>query len=561
MHFYPPPVQENTNNQSVATSQSNNLNIVKNKAQWIVVPGVIAQRVTPSDFENLNNVSGINIQQGVSALIFIDGKKIAEINGGIYDFVTKDALDQLLAQKSTPGLTGHIKNFFQSIAKTITGKKVGDVIKENTNNNSSIKTLDDAIKHLRSDSHIDVYLKTDSCFKVILNTRKLPDGKIEFAPFKIPCKHLTADVAVTIKFRISDFNTFISNFMANKDVVTSRDIECLLSPQISTILSNCLRDVEITEYGIPSNSVRAIENTIAQTISLPGLSMERGIEITLSNEDFKRLRKIADELYVSEKELSFAIRTNDFRNRLDGIENDQRIKEARTALDLHKALTEINKDGALHEDELDEFYMLLSRQKKIREASNEQEIKSALDDIKKTNLIGDDEMEALEIELLTKKNDRMAVAEIMAIQNMANIEIKRMEIENLTLGQKHSIERTKLSNAHELDVDKVLNECEIDDILTDHTRKNSLKEQALNLNKIQNEVEQKRMLDIYEDEQHKRKLNQSLSEANAQLDIEERKRRMVAEELERLNKQNMSIFEMWANEDERKAQNDHIRTI
>ena len=59
-------------------------------------------------------------------------------------------------------------------------------------------------------------------------------------------------------------------------------------------------------------------------------------------------------------------RTNEYKNRLSSIRNSQKIEEAKSDLQLFRSLEEINKDKLLAQDELDKFYMLLSRERKIR---------------------------------------------------------------------------------------------------------------------------------------------------------------------------------------------------
>ena len=47
-----------------------------------------------------------------------------------------------------------------------------------------------------------------------------------------------------------------------------------------------------------------------------------------------------------------------------------------------RALQKLNQDKLLAEDELEKFYMVLSREKKIREAQNQEQIDAALADVK-----------------------------------------------------------------------------------------------------------------------------------------------------------------------------------
>ena len=94
------------------------------------------------------------------------------------------------------------------------------------------------------------------------------------------------------------------------------------------------------------------------------MALKSVVEITTDNEDLERMHVLARELYLSEQELDYLHRTNDFKNRLTTVN----IQQARTDLELHKQLQEIKQDGVLTKDELEMFYIVLSRERRIFEA-------------------------------------------------------------------------------------------------------------------------------------------------------------------------------------------------
>ena len=158
-----------------------------------------------------------------------------------------------------------------------------------------------------------------------------------------------------------------------------------------------------------------------------GVSIERVVEIVSNQQDLERFRELSKELYLSEKELDYLIRTNDFRNRLSTQENLQTIHEAGSALDLHKKLKEINKDQLIFDDDLEKFYMLLSREKTIREAKNENEIAIALAEIEKTELLREEDLDMIRLGIKERKDQREFS---ISFENLGNeIEYKRREWE------------------------------------------------------------------------------------------------------------------------------------
>lgn len=557
---------------TVTGDTPDNVDITKHHAQWVIQPGVIAMRISPSDFENLNNVTGINIQKGVTACIYADGDLIARLNGGHYDFISQRDIDQLLDSKATHGLLGKIKIGWNALVRSITGKKVRDVVEKGKDYHRDIKNIDDVIKALQPTTSIDVYLKIDAPFDVIFGGERDREGNISFKPLKIPCQRLSADVGLSLIIEITDFEKFMSKFMLSKSIVTVYDIEQYLESNVKAILTNRLRNVEIDEYGIAPSVIAEISQMLQEYIEIPGARVRAIRDVTTSNADLARLKLVADEMFLSEKELEYAIRSNEFSNRLAGVENTRKINEARTDFELYKALSEINKDKALHDDELDEFYTLMSRQKIIRDATNIQEVESALDDIAKLRLLKEDEMEALRVELLTKNTDRAAVAEIMQMNSMASVEKKRLEIEAVLTNQQYILEQGKRQNAHALRRDHLLDSLEIDEIEQTHKSKKVINNLSLENDVLDIKIGQRKKVDSYEDDRYEKNLQRERDNDAYRLEMEnrrrqmefeemERKRRLEAEEIERLNRQNKDIFAMWADEEERKARYEHAHKM
>lgn len=91
-----------------------------------------------------------------------------------------------------------------------------------------------------------------------------------------------------------------------------------------------MHDVELNNLQIPSNIVAQVEQKLVQqtTWSLHGIVLEKIVEITASNQDLERLRELSRELYLSDQELDYLHRTNDFKNRLNTEIAQQTLNEA-----------------------------------------------------------------------------------------------------------------------------------------------------------------------------------------------------------------------------------------
>lgn len=429
--------------------------MVKNKAIWRIEKGEVARHIDEAEFVNFEHVSGLIINEGVTAVICVNGKKVKELSGGIYDFVSPAEIEYILNQRVLNGrsVCGCSKLLWRSIVRAWCGKKVGEVVKDDTND--KLKTIDDVVRSLNEKSFISVYLKLDRAFPVLCGTKNGSD----FLPITIKTKYLDADFGVSMLVKIDDFDLFIKHYMADKASITINDIQIVLKDYVAMILQDELRDEEIDGHGISKEARnRVMLRLMALSETLSGLQIVNVGDITCSNEDFNRLRGLARELYCSEHELSYLKRINEFKNRLTGVENAQIIQEAKNDLELMKALDEVNRDKLLFQNEQEKFYVLLSRQKRIRDAQNEMEVSKALSDIKRTELLNEDEFEEFEQSLLLGKFERNNIFEAVRLQSLAILKKKEIELNaeviKYTITQEADIENTsfdvwKQSAAHD----------------------------------------------------------------------------------------------------------------
>ena len=220
-------------------------------------------------------------------------------------------------------------------------------------------------------------------------------------------------------------------------------------PQVKAVLQELLRDCELKDTRIPDSIYAQIKLRL-QTLDFHGLTMKELVEIAIDNEDLERMHALAREMYLSEQEMDYLRRTNDFKNRLATVENQQKIDEARTDLELFRSLQEINKDQLLAQDEFDKFYMVLSREKRIREAQsalNEaqamDQVQASLDEIQRTGLLRQEEMEIMKFQIQERAYKRGFAVKLMQLTDAAEYEKSR-------LGSEQELEMMKL--AHQLEI-------------------------------------------------------------------------------------------------------------
>ena len=74
-----------------------------NVAQWTIGRSEIARKISEIDFINIGTISAIIIQPGVTAVIYIDGKEILQLNSGIYRFISDDDASRTVAEATQNG--------------------------------------------------------------------------------------------------------------------------------------------------------------------------------------------------------------------------------------------------------------------------------------------------------------------------------------------------------------------------------------------------------------------------------------------------------------------------
>ena len=257
------------------------------------------------------------------------------------------------------------------------------------------------------------------------------NGELAFQPYNIPMDIHDVQIGVSLQMSISDIHTFATNYLTDRNSVTTRELQQLLNGTVETLLRQELRNQNYESAGLAAETVNVLKEKIRQTINQQvfGIECTQVLNITDSNQDFERFHQVERQLYNTEKELDFMHRTGEFRNRMEVEANSQQISSAQNAEDLRHALQGINKDQLLHDDELEEFVQMLESQKRIRQAKIQEEEFEALEDLRKNRLVKQEEMEVLEDELAHKKIPREEITEIMRIQSQQNIDTARLKAE------------------------------------------------------------------------------------------------------------------------------------
>ena len=421
------------------------VDVVRGKAIWNIQPGQIARRISESEFAEIEKLKGVIIQEGCTAVVYVDGEQVGLLSGGAYTFpkrtaeqnkedrkkaeeeVDKESDAKKKEQQRTfmeRGLFGYVGNGMGLVRQFLFGEKNGETEEKRKRR---LQRVEQRLREMHAPRLIRVYLISNRFITLTFGGSKDEDGNLIFKPFRVPMKVVDVDVAVSLQMQISDIHQFAVNYLADKESASAQEFQQMLTPVVEHVVKQSLRNLDYQQEGLPEPVVNNLKNKIQNAINerLYGIRVTQVMDISDSSDVFERFRSVERELFCSETELDYLQRTGEFRNRLTIETNNQTIQESRNEEDLERALQEINKDGLLREDEMDEFVKMLESQRRIREAKTEEEEHEALAEFHRSRLIKDDDIAAVENSLAQGKIDRENVTELMRIHAAQKVRIEQ----------------------------------------------------------------------------------------------------------------------------------------
>ncbi len=404
--------------------------VVRNKAIWKLQPGELARHIAPDEWCYISeHLEGLVIEEGTSAIIYIDGQEVAQMGSGMYVFDNKHtAAAELEAERRKHERQGFFSRLADGIYRFFTGHKREESTSQREERRRRVQQI---MGRLKKDTMIDVYLKSDRVFPAIFGQQYLSDSPEGYQPYIIQSRHLDLQVGVSMQMQIGDFKDFIANYLAGRKSVTITDVVKSVDSSVYSILKFRLREVEVSERGLDEITFNKIKDHLKQNLPnlLHGVVVVDVLDIATSNEQLARFRQVEEQLYCSEREYDFLQRTNEFRNRIASEENDQKIREAHSEQELRVRLDEINKDNLLHTDEMEQFVSLLMNQKVIREASNKVDLDNAMLEIQRNSLIAQEEFEIFSNDLANRRFDREQVSDQLRARSLMATALQKIELD------------------------------------------------------------------------------------------------------------------------------------
>ncbi len=396
---------------------------VGNRISWGVQQGELALRINEADFLNYDDATGIIINDGIHTVLKANGQPVAELSSGIYDFVSKNELETALNTR-VGGVPGLLRRGFRFFSNLILGTRVDEMRDQQGSQHSNNQvTFNRIIDDLKKGAVFSATMVLERSFPLIF----------EFE--NVQTKFLDTKVGLHAFFKVSDFSKFSKYYLTDKSLISFAMIKQELGEIIKASLVGVMTNYEQENVQLPENIQQDLLSALQQINPdlLNGIAIERVVTVTSKNEDLERLRRLAGELYLSEKELDYQRRLAEFRNRLTLQVNAQKLNDARNENEFEREMNEINKDGILTKDDFDKFLMVVSKERIIRESQNEEDISIALNEIRKTGLLRDEDLQNLVKSIEERSEDRernrFFSIELMQMDHASEVDRKKLEWE------------------------------------------------------------------------------------------------------------------------------------
>ena len=436
------PVAQNADQANAASASAASKADIEKQAsyiQWNILPGQLGLKIDSREIASYGRVKGLVIQEGVKALFFINGKIAAQLDAGKYEFKSfpdvsfKDDTEEK-KQGRVAAFFNNIRNFFRSTPQ----------FPSNVQN-------------------VSVVLVRSTEFPLVFSVKDVATSGVR------------SEVGLHILCRVSNINDFYASMLLDKTFVSFESVKNQLEPVIKNVLNSALASFPADNLnGAQDALLAALKTQVASIYSY--FDVSKIISLTAQNEELERIRKLQEELYISELELTELTKRNSFLNRLQDENNAQELREARSQVDFQAAMDKIDQDRELNEDERLKFSQMLEAQRLIREAKTQDEIDAAMAVFEKSGMLREEELD----------NVRAQVEQNAALRD---------------LSYEQALNLATLSNEKELDRQRLQWEIEVGN------------------QRIQNELERQRMQAAYEDERRQKEMEMDKQEQLTQLEL------------------------------------------
>ena len=476
--------QQNVEQPSNSNNEFNVL-MTNQHVTWKILPGQLAVKIDEQEMASYKRIKGVYVAPGTVALFYVNGKCVATLESGSYDF---DDYPDEDAKKSN-GVVSFIKKVSRHVV------------------NFAASHFDAAALFGLERSNIDAY-GNKVFYSVVLI--KGSDFPLLYELENVTTKGVRCNVGLHLLGKITNFNDFFANQLIDKKFVAidtfSKTLEALIVTASNQVLASA-DPVKITHNQNLSDSIlAAVQEKISS--AYPFIKITQILILTAANEELAKLRALREELYINELELENLHAKNTIMNKFRNEENRALLLEARSQADFEALMQKIDEDRILTKDAHDKFILMLNAERQLREAKTQVETDAALRKLAQSDLLSQDELQTLEMQLMQK----YAIKEL---ENDHELKMKRLQHEaerdrehlnwEIAVGNKrleNQIWQQERKDQYELDKKRKeasfsneIWETEFDHKKREQERKMDLLKQAAEMRRQREEAEHKRKME------------------------------------------------------------------
>lgn len=344
--------------------------------RWTMLPGQIAVKITEKEFDEYGKIKGIVIQDGTKALFFVNGSVVAELEAGSYTLAELKDGDNGYGW-ANGGILGFLKR-----AGAVASRAASSLFRAVTSDTTK--------------PAISAVLVRSTEFPLVFSVKDANTSGIR------------SEVGLHLLCRVEDVNEFYANLLLDRKFVCFEELQAALEMVVRSSLNNAVSSY--TPDRLDNNP--ELSQTVFRLLRLaivdiyPFVRITRILQLTAENHALENLRRMGEELYVSEQELAHLQKRNDFLNRLQSVKNEQESVELAAGYkhqldagaieaDFRARKLEIYKQMELTRDEQDKFDLMLAAEKKLREAKTQEQVDAALHEYQKSGMLREQEIDQL----------------------------------------------------------------------------------------------------------------------------------------------------------------------
>lgn len=484
------------------------VSLIDRYIHWNIQPGQVAIKIDEADiasYGRVDKIKGVHIQDGVKALLFAKGKFVTELSSGSYKF--SDYIEKKAERVPPPPTTNNAEKDAEA--------KKGWLRRAWSSTFGFVSNLfgGEQRRRERAAAAGITAMVTNDVPRVSMVLIRSAEFPLVFNFSDVVTNPLRVNVGLHLLCKITNLNEFHTRIMSDRKYISFENLSQVFAANVDSEVRQALATVASDRVESAGGSLLApLQRVVAGVY--PFMSVSRILQFTTDSKELDGLRRLAEELYVSEKELEQVMRRNDFLNRYQAVRNAQELTElqasnafdlehgARTdehelamtrqgnahALDMNAADHDLNlqrtrqdnafaiqsgkdknafeaakleiyKEMSLTEDEQAKFDMMLSAERQLREAKSEDEVAAAMQEFEKSGMFRQRELAELRRQMAhedeLKEMQRDHAVSILSLQNSHAIEEQKLEWEIMMGDKRRQAEYARIREQDAFDLERL----------------------------------------------------------------------------------------------------------